>query len=82
MASDFFYDITDGENDVFVNGGNPWKTNEVDRDSGVAIDESERLELAREADEPASRKAEEEDQEQALQKVRREPPPLPPRKLT
>ncbi|EFY99150.1 DUF500 domain protein [Metarhizium robertsii] len=78
-----FYDITDGENDVFVNGGNPWKTNEVDRDSGVAIDESERLELAREADEPASRKAEEvEDQEQALQNVRREPPPLPPRKLT
>ncbi|KHN93961.1 DUF500 domain protein [Metarhizium album ARSEF 1941] len=82
---DNFYPVTDGEDDVFVNGGNPWKSSEVGRDSGVAMDEAERLNLAREADGSAGRKTGDVDEEAhgpASQKARRELPPLPPRKLT
>jgi lipid-binding SYLF domain-containing protein len=72
---DNFYDVPDGEADVFVNGTNPWKGGEVDRDSGVVVDDSVKMHF------------EDDDEHQGEEtsepvKARREPPPLPPRKLT
>lgn len=84
-----FYDVNEGESDVFVNGGNPWKSNEMDRDSGVAIDETGKLELQDKeegegegSEEVASKGVGDETQGDGMVKARREPPPLPPRKLT
>ncbi|TWU76316.1 hypothetical protein ED733_005816 [Metarhizium rileyi] len=71
-----FYDVTEVEDDVFAIGGNPWKT-DMDRDSGVAIDEGEKLELRAGADEIVSM-AEGGDHRPELQTTRRGPPQLPP----
>lgn len=77
-VDDRFYDVTEeGDKDVFVNGhgGSTWRSKEVDRDSGVAIEEGTRS-LYESQDEDGTVT-----EERSIQ-ARREPPPLPPRVLT
>lgn len=90
LESDHFYDVPEGENDVFVNEtGKLWSSNEIDRDSGVGISDSGKAEQEENKDEDgneesAATKTDDHSKEIAPAKilVHRVPPPLPPRQLT